>query len=69
MHVLSELVGFAKALKFGHPNYRKITLQEVEQLIETNIGKNLWNVTTTGLNNLKTEISGRYSLNAVKDIL
>lgn len=69
MHVLSELVGFAKALKFGHPNYRKITLQEVEQLIDTNIGKNLWNVTTNGLNNLKTEISGRYNLNAVKDIL
>jgi hypothetical protein len=69
MHVLSELVGFTKALKFGHPSYRKLALTEVNQLIETNIGKNLWNVTTAGLNNLKTEISGRYNLNAVKDIL
>jgi hypothetical protein len=68
-HVLSELVGFAKALRFGHPSYRKLAITEVDQLILTNIGTNLWNVTPAGLNQLKTEISGRYNLNAVKDIL
>jgi len=69
MHVLSELVGFTKALRFGHPSYRKLALTEVNQLIETNIGTNLWNVTPAGLNKLKTEISARYNLNSIKDIL
>ncbi len=69
MKDLSEMFGFVRALRFTNPKYGKYTLNQVDALIATHIGTNFWKVTPLGLNNLKTELSNQYELNAVKDIL
>lgn len=69
MHVLSELYGFTRSLRYSNPKFRKYTISEIDALVDGYIGSNLWNVTPNGLNSLKDELSTAYNWNAVKDIL
>ena len=69
LHYLSELYAFTRALRFAHPSFRKYNITEVDNLISTNIGTNLWDVTPQGLNTLKNELSNTYNFNSVKDAL
>ncbi len=69
LHYLSELQAFTRALRFSNPTYRKYSVTEVDALISSNIGTNLWDVTPAGLNTLKNELSATYGFNAVKDAL
>lgn len=69
MHVLSEMYGFVRALRYANPKYGEYSLSQVDALLATHIGTNFWKVTPQGLNNLKNELSNSYDLNAVKDIL
>jgi hypothetical protein len=69
LHYLSELYAFTRALRFSNPTYRKYSITEVDALISNYIGTNLWDVTPTGLNTLKNELSATYGFDAVKDAL
>ncbi len=69
-HTLSEAWAFANALRYS-PN-KKITLEQLEQIMETDFGAdgNFWNVTSMGLNAAKTTLVTVYpDLDAVKDDL
>jgi AraC-like DNA-binding protein len=69
-HALSEAWAFANALRY-HPN-RRLFLEEIETIMETDFGANgnFWNVTPEGLNQAKTTIVGAFSeLEPVKDVL
>jgi len=68
-HVLSECYGFVRALRYQHPEYRKLTPDEVDQLLNVEIGSNFWETTESGLNNVKNKLSATYGLEAEKDIL
>lgn len=69
IHYLSELYAFTRALRFAHPDFRKYNITQVDNLISTNLGTNLWDVTPQGLNTLKNELSNTYNFNSVKDAL
>lgn len=69
-HTLSEAWAFANALKYS-PR-RKITLDELNTIMESNFGEsgNFWMVTITGLNTAKSTLVEIYSeLESVKDQL
>jgi len=69
-HVLSEAWAFANALKYS-PR-RKITLEQIEQIQETEFGAdgNFWNVTSQGLNDAKSTLVQIYpELEPVQDDL
>jgi hypothetical protein len=69
LHALSELYAFVKALRYGNTAYRQVTTSEVDVMLDTDIGINLWQTTTTGLNTLKDKLSTAYGFDAVKDVL
>jgi hypothetical protein len=69
LHALSELYAFTKALRYGNTSYRQVTIAEVDVMLDTDIGTNLWQTTTTGLNTLKDKLATAYGLESVKDIL
>ncbi|MDX1585534.1 MAG: DUF4856 domain-containing protein [Balneolaceae bacterium] len=69
-HALSEAWAFANALKYS-PR-RKISLNEIEQILNTDFGENgnFWNVTAQGLNNAKATLVDIYpDLESVQDQL
>lgn len=69
-HTLSEAWAFANALKYS-PR-RKIELDQLEQIMETDFGQNgnFWNVTASGLNNAKSTLVTIYpELEPVQDQL
>ncbi len=69
-HVLSEAWAFANALRYN-PN-RVLTLQEIEEIMETDFGANgnFWNVTPAGLNKAKATLVNAYpALAPVQDAL
>ncbi len=69
LHVLSEAYAFSKALRYGHSDYRKLTTDQVDEILDTHIGTNFWETTTTGLNTAKDLLAETYGLNDVKDLL
>jgi len=69
-HTLSEAWAFANALKYS-PR-RKISLDEIDQILNTDFGENgnFWNVTADGLNNAKATLVTIYpDLEPVQDQL
>lgn len=69
-HALSEAWAFVNALKYS-PN-RKITNNQIDQIINTDFGENgnFWNVTPSGLNNAKSTLVETYpDLEPVQDQL
>ncbi len=69
-HVLSEVWAFTNALKYN-PD-RKITLAQIEEIMEQDLGAggNFWNVTPEGLNKAKTTLVSIYgALAPVQDDL
>lgn len=69
-HTLSEAWAFANALKYSPQ--RKISLQELQQIQETDFGDNgnFWNVNASGLNNAKSTLVDIYpELGDVQDQL
>lgn len=70
LHTLSEAWAFANALKYS-PR-RKISLDEIDRILNTDFGDNgnFWNVTADGLNNAKSTLVTVYpDLEPVKDQL
>lgn len=65
-HVLSEGIGFIKALKYN--SGRIITLSEMDTVLGY-IGNNLYTVSSANLQLAKDMISSIYSLDDVKDVL
>lgn len=59
-HVMSEVWAFVNAIRY-YPN-RKISLQEIETIMETDLGANgnFWNVTPEGLSNAKATLVAAY---------
>lgn len=59
-HTLSEAWAFVNALKYSP--FRKISLNQIDQILETEFGDNgnFWNVTATGLNNAKSTLVDIY---------
>lgn len=68
IHVLSEAYYFLKALKYASFEHRKISATQVQSLLDT-FGINMWQVSTTDLNQIKTTLSSTYNLDSVKDQL
>lgn len=68
LHVLSEAYYFLKALKYASFEHRKISATQVQSLLDT-FGINMWQVSTTDLNQIKTTLSSTYNLDSVKDQL
>lgn len=69
-HALSEAWAFVNALKYS-PN-RKVTLDQIDQIINTDFGENgnFWEVTPNGLNNAKSTLVETYpDLEPVQDQL
>ncbi|MDZ7695201.1 MAG: DUF4856 domain-containing protein [Balneolaceae bacterium] len=69
-HTLSEAWAFANALKYS-PR-REITLDQLNQILNTDFGENgnFWNVTASGLNNAKSTLVDLYpDLEPVQDQL
>jgi hypothetical protein len=69
LHVLSECYAFVRALRYQHGDYRKVTQAEVDNMMNNEIGENLWQTTSDGLNNVKNLLSERYGLESVKNDL
>lgn len=69
IHMLSEAFYFLKALRYSNTQYRKISQNKLNTLLYTDFGENLWQVTTSGLNKVKDELSSVYGLDSVKDQL
>lgn len=68
IHYLSEAYYFLKALSYASFEHRKISATQVQSLLDT-FGINMWQVSTTGLNQIKTTLSSTYNLDSVKDQL
>lgn len=69
LHTLSECYAFVLALRYQNLQYRKLTQDEVNQLLTDEIGSNFWETTEGGLNNIKNKLSIVYGLEAEKDLL
>lgn len=69
IHVLTEAFYFLKALRYSNANYRKISQTELNTMLYTDFGDNLWQVTTTGLNMVKNKLSSQFGLSGIKDQL
>lgn len=65
-HYLSEAIGFIMSLKYN--TNRKISDTQIQQALDY-IGTNLYNVSTTNIDNARNLISSIYGLDSVKDIL
>ena len=48
LHVLSECYAFTQALRYANPDHRNLTIAQVDELLNVQIGDNFWQVTTTG---------------------
>lgn len=68
IHVLSEAYYFLKALKYASFEHRKISATQVNSLLNT-FGMNMWQVSTTDLNQVKSTLSSIYGFDSVKDNL
>ncbi|MEX2379511.1 MAG: DUF4856 domain-containing protein, partial [Vicingaceae bacterium] len=68
IHYLSEAYYFLKALKYASVEHRKISAEQVKSLLNT-FGINLWQVSSTDLDQVKSSLSSTYNLDAVKDQL
>jgi hypothetical protein len=69
LHVLSEGFFFLKSLRYSNSSNRKITQAELDTMLNTDFGNNFWNISSTGLNAIKTKLSSTYGLDSVKDQL
>ena len=69
LHLLSEGYFFLKSLRYANTSHRKITQAELDTMLNTDFGNNFWNISSTGLNSIKTKLSSTYGLDAVKDQL
>jgi hypothetical protein len=69
IHSLSEAFYFLKALRYSNIAYRKFNQSELNTLLYTDFGDNLWQVSSTGLLSVKNKLSSKYGLDAVKDQL
>lgn len=67
MHVLSEAYVFTQCLKYS--SRRKISLEQINTILDTHIGENFWNTTASGLNEAKDLLSSLYGFEDVKDDL
>ncbi len=70
LHTLSEAWAFVNALKYSPQ--RKISLNEIDQILNTDFGANanFWKVTSSGLNNAKSTLVSIYpDLSPIKDQL
>ncbi|MDN5205337.1 DUF4856 domain-containing protein [Fulvivirgaceae bacterium BMA10] len=66
-HALSEAWAFIEALRYS-PR-AKMTQSEIDDILNTDIGINFYNVTITGLNDAKDAISSKFGLDNVKNDL
>ena len=69
LHVLSESFAFVRALRFSNPDNREMSPSQVDALLASTFGGNLWTVTTSDLDNFINDLSSAFGLEAVKDIL
>lgn len=69
LHVLSEAYAFVMAIRYTNPDFRKMHPNDVQDILDSDIGMNFWEVTSTGLNNAKDKLADTYGLNDVKDLL
>jgi hypothetical protein len=70
LHTLSEAWAFVNAIKYSPQ--RNLTLEEINQINETDFGENgnFWNVTSDGLNTAKSKLVNAYpELESVQDQL
>ena len=65
-HVLSEALGFLRSLKYNSD--AKITTSQITE-IETKIGTNFYEVTSTGLTEARDQLSSIYGMDDIKDQL
>lgn len=64
IHYLSEAYYFLKALSYASFEHRKISAAQVKTLLDT-FGKNMWQVNTTDLNQVKSTLSNAYGFDSV----
>lgn len=69
LHTLSEAYAFVRALRYANAIHRKIPQTTVEDILQNKIGKNLYLISTSKLNEAKDLLSSIYSLDAVKNQL
>lgn len=69
IHLLTEAFYFLKALRYSNINHRQFSQAEVDTMLYTDFGDNLWQVSSTGLNTVKNKLSSKYGLDAVKNQL
>ena len=69
IHQLSEAFYFLKALRYSNISYRKFSQSELDSMLYSDFGENLWQVNSTGLNNVKNKLSNKYNLSSIKDQL
>jgi hypothetical protein len=69
LHTLSEGFYFLKALKYANVFHQKLSQTEVNTLLYTDLGVNLWQADDTSLIQLKDNLSTTYGLDAVKNQL
>ena len=60
LHELSEAYAFILSLKYAPLETRVITYTQIEELLNTNIGDNFWEVTTVDLTNAINTLNGIY---------
>ena len=65
LHVLSECYAFTRALRYAHPDHRKMSIAEVDQILMDTFAENLWTVKTSDLNALISTLSMKYNLEDV----
>lgn len=65
-HALSECIGFVRSLKYNMS--KKITDTQIQEVLNY-IGNNLYNITSTNLDNAKNLLSTVYGLDSVKNSL
>jgi len=61
LHELSEAYAFIMDLKYAPLDTRSITITQINTLLDTHIGANFWDVTTTDLNNAINELNTIYN--------
>jgi len=69
MHLLSECYAFTQALRYSNALHRKINHTEVDDLLKSKIGYNLWLTTKADLNLLIDQLASTYGLIEVKNEL
>jgi hypothetical protein len=67
LHAISEAYTFVKGLKYS--SKRKLTLDQINTIADTNIGTNFWQATETGLKAARTALANAYGLSSVQESL